>query len=236
MKYHYVYRITNIILGKHYYGVKTCKCDPHNHIGIKYFSTSKNKDFILDQKENPQDYKYKVIRIFKTRKEAIELEIKLHNKLDVGRNESFYNGAKQTSTGWDTTGMAEYFDEKGKSIFISVKEAKKRGLIAQSKGRKFSNETKIKMKNSQQNRLPVTEETKRKMSVWQKGKPKWDADGRNKLSKAHKGKTLSEEHKKNIGLRQLNIPKPKIKCPKCSFMCPAHLAKRWHFDNCRRDI
>jgi len=103
MKYHYVYRITNTKLNKHYYGTRTSK-NPKEDIGIKYFSSSKDKDFIKDQKENPQNYKYKIIKIFNNRKEAIKLEIKLHSKFDVGVNESFYNRAKQTSTGWDRTG------------------------------------------------------------------------------------------------------------------------------------
>ena len=64
MKYHYTYRITNIKDGMYYYGVHSCDCLPQEDIGIKYFSSSK-KQFIKDQKENPQDYKYKVVKIFK---------------------------------------------------------------------------------------------------------------------------------------------------------------------------
>jgi len=35
----------------------------------------------------------------------MELEIKFHAKFNVGVNESFYNRAKQTSTGFDRTGI-----------------------------------------------------------------------------------------------------------------------------------
>jgi len=102
---HYVYRITNTKLNKHYYGTRTSKNKtPEEDIGIYYFSSSKDKDFIKDQKENPQDYKYKVIKKFNTRKEALKLEIKLHNKFNVGINESFYNRSKQSSSKFDTTG------------------------------------------------------------------------------------------------------------------------------------
>ena len=62
---HYVYRITNIKINKHYYGTRTSKNrSPNEDIGIYYFSSSKDKEFIQDQKSNPSDYKYKVLNIF----------------------------------------------------------------------------------------------------------------------------------------------------------------------------
>lgn len=116
IKYHYTYRITHIVDKKHYYGTRTSKIHPKEDLGIKYFSSSTNKDFIKDQKSNPQNYKYKIIRISNNRKDSLQLEIKLHNKFNVGSNESFYNKSKQTSTGFDTTGIIpkHLFDDNGK--------------------------------------------------------------------------------------------------------------------------
>ena len=57
MKHHYVYRITNLIMKMHYYGVRTCKTDPSIDIGKVYFSSSTDKEFMLDQKENPKNIK-----------------------------------------------------------------------------------------------------------------------------------------------------------------------------------
>ena len=114
MKKHYVYRITNKIENKHYYGVRSTKLEPKDDLGIKYFSSSTERVFIKDQKENPYNYKYKIIKIFSTREEAIKLEIFLHNKFNVGVNESFYNKAKQTSSGWDRSGMKA--SEKTKAL------------------------------------------------------------------------------------------------------------------------
>ncbi len=104
MKYHYTYRITNIKERMYYYGVHSCDCLPKEDIGIKYWSTSKRDGFIVHQKQNPEQYKYKVIKIFSTRVEAVEHEIILHKKFDVKLHEKFYNDANQTSTGFDTTG------------------------------------------------------------------------------------------------------------------------------------
>jgi hypothetical protein len=104
--FYYVYRITNKILNKHYYGFRSCKIHPKEDLGVKYISTSTDKSFICDQKENPQNYKYKVVKIFNNKVDAINLEIKLHNKFNVGTNESFYNLAKQTSTKFTTAGIS----------------------------------------------------------------------------------------------------------------------------------
>src|SRR5574344_2071036 len=95
-KYHYVYRITNTKEQKHYYGVRSSKVEPKLDLGIKYFSSSTDKEFIQEQKENKSIFKYKIIRKFNSRKEANKFEIDLHWRFDVARNESFYNRAKAT--------------------------------------------------------------------------------------------------------------------------------------------
>lgn len=107
MTFHYTYRITNKVTSKHYYGMRSCKIEPQNDIGVIYFSSSYDKEFMKDQKENPQNYKYKVIKVHDTREKATEQEIKLHEKLDVARNESFYNRSKQTKVGFNVMGNKE---------------------------------------------------------------------------------------------------------------------------------
>lgn len=104
-KYHYVYRITNVVTGYHYYGSKSCNEEPWENIGKKYFSNSTNKLFIQDQKNNPKDYKYKVIKLFEScREDATELEMILHKKFDVKHHPKFINRSNQTSKKFDTTG------------------------------------------------------------------------------------------------------------------------------------
>ena len=103
--YHYVYRITNIIDNKHYYGVRTSNVEPKLDLCFKYFSSSSNREFMIEQQEHEERFKYKVIRTFSSREEAVSFEIKLHNKFNVGVDENFYNKAIQTSTGFDMTGI-----------------------------------------------------------------------------------------------------------------------------------
>jgi len=123
MKQHYVYEITNITNDMKYIGCRSCICEPKEDIGLLYFSCSKDEEFMKEQKEQPDNFEYKVLQVFRTRKEAIQLEIDLHAKHDVGRNEKYYNKAKQTSTGWDTTGCSFPGINKGK-IFIYNKAKK----------------------------------------------------------------------------------------------------------------
>ena len=105
-KYNYVYRITNNKLNKHYIGARSSNIEPHLDLGVKYFSSSSDKEFKQDQIDNKTNYSYYIIDIFATREESINLEVYLHDKYNVGINESFYNKCKQTSTKFDTTGLS----------------------------------------------------------------------------------------------------------------------------------
>lgn len=116
-KFHYTYRITNIVLNKHYYGSRSTNTEPQLELGFSYISSSKDPDFIKDQKENPQNYKYKIIKIFETRMEATQLEIDFHSKFNVAKNESFYNNSNQTSTGFMYGFLSKSHSEKNIEIF-----------------------------------------------------------------------------------------------------------------------
>lgn len=176
MKYHYTYRITNIKDRMYYYGVHSCDCSPKEDIGVKYFSSSNKKEFIKEQKENPQDYKYKVLKIFSTRKEAVEHEIFLHKKFNVKIHEQFYNNANQTSTGFDASGKGVYVNEFGNNELFSLEEAKRRCLNGVCKN------------------IPKSEETKRRMSESSKGKKK----SQEHILARIKAVTAKQENGKNI--------------------------------------
>ena len=107
MKYHYVYRITNKENNKHYYGVRSSKIEPKLDLGIKYFSSSTDKEFMNEQKLNKDKFKYKIIKTFDTRKEAELIEVKLHTKFEVQNNNNFYNKAKSTLMGFSVEGRKQ---------------------------------------------------------------------------------------------------------------------------------
>jgi hypothetical protein len=156
-KNHYTYIIINQVNGKMYIGVRSCECEPMFDLGVKYFSSSKDKELIKDQRENKADYSYQILGRFDERAEAIRMEIELHNLHDVGKSDLFYNRAKQTSTGFDISGTKHSEEQKGKM------SAAHKG----KKGRKHSEESKRKMRKSMKGIKP-SDEAKKKMSESQK--------------------------------------------------------------------
>lgn len=169
--YHYVYRITNIKLFKHYYGKRSSKVPPKEDIGIKYFSSSKDKEFMQDQINNPDNYIYVVIEEFESAIDAINAEIFFHDIADVAINPRFYNKSKQTSSGWDTTGIVhteEYKTKmsetlKGRVVSEETKAKMSKAQIGNKKGlgKKLSEEHKAKLIESNKTRVWTPEARER---------------------------------------------------------------------------
>ena len=184
--YHYVYRITNLVENKHYYGKRSSKIHPHLDIGTKYFSSSGDKQFKQDQLDNPSHYKYKVVCVKESAQEAISFESKLHYLFDVARNQSFYNRCRQNSKGFDMTGTHHSEETRLK-------------MSAAGKGKTLSEETRLKMSVARKGKT-FSEETKQKLSAAKKGKSMGtpSEETKLKLSIANTGNTLSEETKLKI--------------------------------------
>lgn len=150
-KYHYVYRITNLVTKMYYYGSRSSICHPNDDIGINYFSSFSKPLFELDQKENPQDYKYKIIKIFETnRNNANNLEIKLHEKFNVKLHKSFINRANQTKNGFSTAGLYgkdnPLYGFKHSEDFCKDISKRQKGNQNSFYGKHHSEESKIKIR------------------------------------------------------------------------------------------
>jgi len=147
--FHYVYRITNISAKKHYYGCRSSEIHPSLDLGRKYFSSSKDKEFLQEQEKNKEHFKYKVIRIFQTREDALSFEIKLHTKFNVDKNPSFYNRAKQTTVGFYYTNKGAKFSKETREK-MSIKSRNKsescRKLISEKVKLNWANMTEEKRK------------------------------------------------------------------------------------------
>jgi hypothetical protein len=122
--YHYVYRITNIIEKKHYYGKRSSKIEPKLDLGFKYFGSPSGKTnswIVKDQKENPSSYRYKIIRICDSAAAAHKLETKLHNRCNVAKNENFYNEVKTSYTnslGFNPSEKAFVVDKNNEKYYV----------------------------------------------------------------------------------------------------------------------
>ncbi len=116
--HHYVYQITNLITNKKYIGKRSSKIPPNNDLGKKYFSSSYDKNFITEQKSNPSNFKYEILKEFNTANDAVAYEVHLHQLHDVGTNPEFYNQVKQTSKFFDPTGKVTVRDKDGNCINV----------------------------------------------------------------------------------------------------------------------
>ena len=118
-KYHYVYEILEITTGRKYIGVRSSEVIPSEDLGINYFSSSSDSEFILAQKANPKGYSYRILSEFSNRKEANEEEIRLHRAYNVGPNDIYINRITQIN-GFDPTGYMCAKDLDGNYLFVSV--------------------------------------------------------------------------------------------------------------------
>jgi hypothetical protein len=103
--FYYAYQITNIVENKKYIGSRGSYKKPEDDLGKIYFSSSKDSFFINDQKNNPHNYKYEIIKTFATRQEAYDFEIKEHLKNNIPENKNFYNKSRQKTSGFSTEGV-----------------------------------------------------------------------------------------------------------------------------------
>jgi len=87
---HYVYKITNHQNGMFYIGMRSCSKLPQDDLGIDYFSSSSNKMFISEQKENPQNFKYDILKTFKNPTDAKEFE--KDQIIAAKKHDNCYNG------------------------------------------------------------------------------------------------------------------------------------------------
>jgi len=257
-KYYYVYRITNKIHNKHYYGYRSTNTAPSLDIGIKYYSSSKDKDFIEDQINNPHKYKYTVVCIFNNREDAHNLEIKLHKRFNVGSNPSFYNRANATSSKFSITGtiLSEETKKKMSNAHkgkILSKETRDK-ISKANKGTKHSAEFKEKIRaraigNTYHKNKKHSQESKDKISNSLKGRKAWnkglktpdDVKAKQSLSKLN----MTQEQKDKMHswkkgrpcpdhVRQkLSKPQKKVECPHCNKIGGISAMKQSHFDRCK---
>lgn len=153
-KKHYVYMLISLIEDKYYIGARSCICsiDEDTYMGSSRVMT----------KEDKSNCDKLILKEFSTRKEAIAYEIELHESFDVSNNQKFWNVAKQTSTGFDTTGREIGEKERKMRSEIQKKRFKnghhctgvpltpehKAKISAAGKGRKHSNETRSKIQSA----------------------------------------------------------------------------------------
>lgn len=155
MSNHYVYLLQHRTTGMCYIGVRSCKCTvwDDDYMGSSSVMTEEDKD----------ECNKIVLKRFDSREDAVAYEVEMHEKFDVAKNPLFWNRAKQTSTGFDTSGRVQPEEER---------KARSKALMGHKGAKTWLGK-----------KLP--EATKKKMSEAAKGVPKSEAH-KQALKEAHK--------------------------------------------------
>ena len=121
-KNNYVYLITNKITNMKYIGSRgTNENIPLNDLK-KYKSSTTDKNFKQDQKNNPQNYLYEILSFHSNRLLAIKEESRLHTIYDVKTNTEYYNKSNQTINGFDVSGKIPVYDINKNIIYINCND------------------------------------------------------------------------------------------------------------------
>jgi hypothetical protein len=175
--YHYVYKLELPETKEYYFGSRTSKVEPIKD--VCYLGSMKS------WKPDKKKLIKTIIKFdFENREECIEYERELiiKHRLDcLNRNAHIPNGK------FNTIGLGQYIDEKGKIYRLSKEDE----LVLNGTlkpfwfGRKHNEDSKKKMSESALGKK-ITDETKKKMSESAKNKPK-SIETRKKMSESAKG-------------------------------------------------
>lgn len=185
MKHYYVY-YSYEPWGRGYIGRRECECLPEDD---NYFGSFYDKTFRPTEKI--------VLQVFETREQALAAEVELHWFYQVHLNPHFANQSRQTSTKFSGgSGMLGLHHTEESKAKISENSSFRRTDFREALSKRLRG-------------VPKSEEHRKKISEGLKGKtkPPMSEGTKQKISRANKGKTLSEEHKQKIS--QSNKGKPR---------------------------
>ena len=212
-----------------YIGVRSCECSPEVD---NYWGSSKH----LPKNVSEVCDKF-ILGTFDSRVEAVSDEIKRHNTNDVVVSDVFWNRAKQTSVGFDTSGTTLSDEHRAK-----IKANGRKGMSEEHK-QKIAKALKGK---------PKSVEHCKALSKAKLGVPSI-----RKGISCGKGRVFSEAHKQRIGLANRNKKRTdemnkqqslrlkgkapsysvtrheNVECPHCTKVGMKANMTRYHFDNCK---
>lgn len=161
-----------------------------------------------DQREHPEDYKYKIIKEFENRKDAEYFEKYLHTKFNVSANEHFYNKYMSTLMGFSVEGnhWTEEHHKNIEKIFESYRRP-----FEERYGPERAKEIKEKL------RRPRTDAQKKRMSEAKKDRKLSDAARRAVANGCRKRWALmSDEERENFRKKMTEVNNSEDKIKRCS--------------------
>ncbi len=153
---YYTYSLYDPVLGMEYIGSRI-KGVYSAEEDSNYRGSVKSKKWISEWKEISERCFKTILKTFKTAEEALAHEIFLHKRHDVGKNPLFFNGAIQTSTGFKYFGGGSRTDyptgyTRSEETKRKISETLKARGDNGRKGKKHSEETRLKMRIAHQRR------------------------------------------------------------------------------------
>lgn len=239
MKEAYIYTYVNKETKKTYIGARcNYKGSCYDDFNIKYFSSSKDKEFRKDMADGKLEGKIVlVMNDDNADKKIFEVEAKMIKAYwdKYGKKNSYnhYAGGEFNTAGRHQNVGRHLSDETRAKISASMKD------------RKVSDEARKKMSETRKGRISnmkgkkMSDESREKISNSLKGKPSWNKGKKMsdeyciKMSIAHKGKKLSDETCKKMSISQKLIYKnpPKWITPDGEIkMMNARNVKQYHPD------
>jgi hypothetical protein len=223
-RFYYVYRITDLTNNEHYYGSRVSVISPDEDIKI-YGSTSKRKKAIL---ESPENYRFKIVKIFNNNGDKICYESFLHNYFNVKLHNKFWNESNQTPFGFDTTGLEPH----NKGVIGNKLSEKTKSKLSHIQIKRWSNPEN---RERQSKKLTGIKRTPEQLKNYTHAANNRSDETIEKIRQAveeNRKKITVESHKK-ISQKRKERCEIKIKCPHCGKEADDANYTRWHGDNCK---
>jgi len=186
-------------------------CHQTNNLNDGYLGSGKYLKRAI-KKYGSENFKYEILHEVDTKEEMFNIEKTLVNKTLV-ENPQTYN-LKIGGSGGNPS------------------------IVGAFKGKKHTEETKIKMKESRLNQV-FSEETRKKLieNNWARKDPENQRNHASKIAsgpktKEHKEKLRQASLKNGSGKSNLGKVRKKVKCPHCGKEGANNTMQRWHFKNC----
>jgi group I intron endonuclease len=200
-RYHFIYKTTNLLNGRYYIGMHSTDDMNDGYMGSGiYLRRSLNK-------HGTRNHKREILEYCKTRQELKSREEEIVNLNEIAKKECMNlrvggSGSRYIRVTSDETRKKLSESHKGQIPWIKGKthsEETRRKLSEAGKGRKLSVDHKQKITNWNEQRWNTISDTDRQ---YMKSKfihnVSHSEESKQKMSKAHMGKKLSEEHKQKI--------------------------------------
>lgn len=210
--YHYVYKVTNLVNGNIYVGMRSSILEPEEDVA--YMGSGKAIESAI-KKYGVENFYKEVTASFKTRQEAFELEELIVDSEFVKRRDTY-----NQKVGGLGVGSGEDHPRFG----ATITEDHKKKLVEGAKN--FADS----LTEEDRQRL-AKERSLRTKKYWED--PEFRANQLKRLEENHPrlGRKHSEESKNKMSESAKN--RPIFKCPHCSKESRSGVMKYWHFDNCK---